>query len=227
MKIQSQIILVFSILLISINFKAQSKINLTLKKELDARMFTDQALRRQYDENITEKERKEIADSLEIGFDYMKKNVLILMNRYDSINILKVDEIILKHGYPGKTLVGESTSKAAWLVIQHSDKIDKYLPAIKIAAEKGELKFYLYAMMLDRFLMDNKKEQIYGSQGYESNGNAVIWPIKNPDTVNELRKKAGFAKTIEDYARNLFGKEFIYKALTMKDIKRIYPEFND
>jgi hypothetical protein len=45
-----------------------------------------------------------------------------------------VEDIIMKFGYPGRTLVGEETCDAAWNVIQHSVKIDKYLEVIKKAA---------------------------------------------------------------------------------------------
>lgn len=201
---------------------SQTRTNTDLKNELDAIMFTDQAFRRQYDSNMSEKESRDIADSLNLDYDTMRKDLLVLMNKYDAENIKKVETIISKYGYPGKSLVGEPTNNAAFLVIQHSDKIPKYLPLIKSAAEKKDLSFISYALMLDRYLMEKKEEQIYGSQGLDIGGTAVIWPIKNPSTVNKLRKKAGFTQTIEKYSKDLFGDNFKYIVYSLEEIKELF-----
>ena len=202
--------------------KAQPTLNLELKKELDSIMFTDQALRRQYDPKMSEQERRVIADSLNIDFDTMTKELLTLMNRYDAENIKKIETIISKHGYPGKSLVGEPTNRAAFLVIQHSDEITKYLPIVKIAAENKDLPFRSYAIMLDRYLMEKEEGQIYGSQGLEMGGFTIIWPIKDPANVNERRKKAGFSQTVEEYAKDLYGDEFEYKVYTVEETKKLF-----
>ena len=206
--------------LLSCNSKP--KINTDLKKELDAIMFTDQAFRRQYDPKMSEKERRDIADSLDMDYDTMRKDLLVLMHKYDAENIKKIETIISRYGYPGKSLVGEPTNQAAFLVIQHSSVIPKYLPLIKVAAEKKELPFMLYAMMLDRHLMYKGEEQIYGSQGNERDGVAIIWPIKDAANVNKIRKKAGFPETIEEYAKVLFGKDFIFKSYALKDVEEMF-----
>ncbi len=69
-----------------------------------------------------------------------------------------------KYGYPGKTLVDTPANESAWYIIQHSKKIHQYIPMMKKAAEDKELPYYLYAMMLDRDLMYQGHEQVYGSQ---------------------------------------------------------------
>ncbi|MBP7500948.1 MAG: hypothetical protein KA796_13960 [Chryseobacterium sp.] len=140
----------------------------------------------------------------------------------------EIEKIISKYGYPGKTLVGEPENNTAFFVIQHSNKIPKYLPLIKREAEKGEIKFILYAMMLDRYLMEKGEEQIYGTQGYGffSKDKSVdfIWPIKNPEKVNELRKKAGFKQTVEEYAKDLYGNDFQYKIYTIEEVKKLQAQ---
>ena len=207
---------------ILLSCNSHQTINTDLKKELDAIMFTDQAFRRQYDPKISEKERRDIADSLNMDYDIMRKDLLVLMHKYDAENIKKIETIITKYGYPGKSLVGEPTNQAAFLVIQHSNKISEFLPIVKLAAEKGELPFSLYAMMLDRQLMYKGEEQIYGSQGDERNGVAIIWPIKDAGNVNYLRKKAGFPETIEEYSKVLFGKDFIFRNYTLKEVEGMF-----
>ena len=47
-----------------------------------------------------------------------------------------------------------------------------------------------------------------------------IWPIRDPETVNERRKAAGFTQTIEEYAADLFGEDFQYKVLTLEDVQQ-------
>ena len=96
--------------------------------------------------------------------------------------------------HPGKTMVGPGTCEAAWNIIQHSPKIDQHLGLIKRAATKKELPFKLYAMMFDRYLVNLKREQIYGSQVVLirfKNGQRgwFVWPVRNPKKVNKLSQK--------------------------------------
>ena len=222
MKLSYPILIVIFTGLSLFSCSPKAAINTELKKELDMIMFSDQAFRRQYDPKMSEAERRDIADSLNLNYDEMRRNLLVLMNKYDTENSKKIETIIAKHGYPGKSLVGEPTNQAAFLVIQHSDKIPEFLPIIKLAAEKGELPFSLYAMMLDRHLMYKGEEQIYGSQGDERDGVAIIWPIKDVVNVNKLRKEAGFPETIEEYSKVLFGEEFIFKSYTLKEVEEMF-----
>ena len=129
----------------------------------------------------------------------------------DQSNIVYIDSVISKYGYPGTSLVGPGTDKAAWYVIQHSERIDDFLPQIEVAAQSGELSYRLYAMMLDRSLMYRGLPQRYGTQGKSFFMGTVdeinlIWPIENPENVNERRKDAGFGQTVEEYTEDLFGK---------------------
>ncbi|PZF73583.1 hypothetical protein [Taibaiella soli] len=60
-------------------------------------------------------------------FDYLMAKQMVL----DSMNLVYVEGILKKYGYPGKTLVGKPTNEAAFYVIQHSSKIKEYLPLLK------------------------------------------------------------------------------------------------
>ena len=153
--------------------------------------------------------------------DYLWK----LQGEVDSLNTIRVSEIINQYGYPGISLVGKPTNEAAFYILQHSKVIDKYLSVVKEAAGKNELKFQLYAMMLDRSLMFQDKEQFYGTQGSgmsvknattgEWENLSFIWPIKDPTTVNDRRKAAGFDHTVEESAKSL-GIE--YRVFTLDEI---------
>lgn len=224
------ILLILLTTILSISCTAQKGVNQKLKSELDEIMRLDQSYRMLFDNNISTVKKDSLLKALNVSKEDFQKKSWALVNKQDSINLIKVENIISKYGYPGKSLVGEPTNKSAWYVIQHSDNIPQYLPLIKKAAEKNELSFTLYAMMLDRFLMDKGEEQIYGSQGYgthyvNSEGKEInidlIWPIKNAENVNELREKSGFKQTIEEYAKDLYGEDFIFKHYSIEEAKKI------
>lgn len=202
------------------------EINLALKNELKEIQYWDQIYREYFDNFITSARKKEISNELtKKGIDVSKLTWESAV-AMDSINLKKVETIFKKYGYPGKSLVGTPENETAWYVVQHSDKIDKYLPLMKEAGKKGEIKFTFIATMEDRNLMYQGKEQIYGTQGsgkfWEEDGKQFktefIWPIKDAKNVNKKRKEAGFDVSIEEYAKEVFGKDFVYKEYTLKDI---------
>lgn len=208
---------------------SQNGINKDLKIELDSIMKSDQILREFVDSETSEDRKKEILK--EVGRENdpsFRKNIWSAINKQDSINLIKIEKIITVYGYPGKSLVGEPTNESAWFVIQHTSKIANYLPMIEEAAKKGEIPFTKYAMMQDRYLTQQGKEQIYGTQGQgkeitnKETGKKeffnYISPIQNPEKVNELRKKAGFTSTVEENAKRL-GIE--YKVYTLDEIAKI------
>lgn len=149
----------------------------------------------------------------------------------DQRNMVAIDSIIGQYGYPGTSLVGPGTDKAAWYVIQHSERIDEFLPQIQVAAETGELPFRLYAMMLDRSLMGQGLPQKFGTQGRSYFMNTpeeinLIWPVEDPENVNALRRSAGFQQTVEQYAKDLFGEDVEYREYTLEEVREIEEEQN-
>lgn len=208
----------------------QSRFSPTLKKELDSLLILDQKYRAALSANMRGK-----GDSLSIIYGVKKEDLndylWKLQSEIDSLNTIRVEQIIKLYGYPGISLVGKSTNEAAFYILQHSKVIDKYLPVIKVAAEKNELRFVLYATMLDRSLMFQDKEQVYGTQGSgmsiknKETGKwediSFIWPIKNPTKVNKRRKAAGFENTVEESAKSI-GIE--YKVFTLDEILRLRNE---
>jgi uncharacterized membrane protein YphA (DoxX/SURF4 family) len=144
----------------------------------------------------------------------------------DQSNMVYIDSIIEQYGYPGQSLVGVETNTAAWYVIQHSERIDDFLPLIEVAAETGELPYRLYGMMLDRSLMGQGLPQKYGTQGMSYFMNTpeeinLIWPVESPENVNSLREAAGFKQSLEEYAVDLFGEGTEYKPYTLEEVKAI------
>jgi hypothetical protein len=214
---------------LSLSTMGQPVINQSLKKELDSILTEDQHLRELISSGLLQTRADSLAQAFNIEKDQLISYVIKQTQITDSLNIIRVEQIIKQYGYPGLNLVGPGTNEAAYFVIQHSAKIDTYLPMIKKAAENKQIKFALYAMMLDRSLMYKGKEQVYGTQGKgvrvfnKEKGvtefKMVIWPIKDVAGVNKRRKKAGFTSTVEDYAKDNLGID--YKILSLADIKEL------
>ena len=148
----------------------------------------------------------------------------------DSTNLIEVEAIIRDYGYPGKSLVGEELSTAAWYVVQHApmEKIEEYIDLIKTAGENNELPMRLVGMMEDRLLMYKGEPQIYGTQGKRitlKSGEQLwlIWPIENPDSVNQRREQAGFRETVEKSASYM---NIEYKAYTIEEVRAMATDLN-
>lgn len=223
---------IFALTIISIatfNCNSQSKINEKLKIELNKILFTDQVYREYIDNNTSKDRQIEIAKLTNQNPEYLRENIFEIIPKNDSINFSKIEKIIAKYGYPGKTLVGEPANTTAFYVIQHNpSKIPQYYPIIEEAGKKGEIPLRLSAMMLDRKLANEGKEQIYGTQIYgkkiinKESGNEEFFryvvPIKDPKNVNKLRNDAGFTTTVEENAKEL-GIE--YKEYTYEELNKI------
>lgn len=208
-------------LLIALGASAQQRFNPVLKKQLDSVLILDQKYRDTLTWLMTPGKSDSIPELRSLSASKAMSHYWTLQNRADSANVVFVERLFKTYGYPGKTLVGEPANEAAWYVIQHSPKIDQYLPMMKKAAESKELPFRLYAMMLDRQLMNQHKEQVYGTQATSAafkNGKKIgwyIWPIKDAAGVNERRKQAGFDQTVEENAKRL-GVD--YKVIRIEEV---------
>jgi hypothetical protein len=113
-----------------------------------------------------------------------------------NLNALKIfdeiDRIILKHGYPGRTLVGNDNTIVFSIISTAGLKYkEKYYDLIINAADKKELNWSDVAYFVDKVKVARKEKQLYGTQ-YKIEGNKLLhYPIENKATMNNLRKKAG------------------------------------
>lgn len=223
-----KIYLLTGLIVTSLNVFAQKPLHIALKKQLDSILQADQGIREFVDSETSSKRKDSIAQILNYPRELLEQNTWMAMQKIDSINVSKVEQIISKYGYPGKTLVGEPSNTAVFYVIQHSDMISKYYPLIEQASKNNELPFKYAALMLDRKLAEEKKEQTYGSQIYMVNvvdpvtGKKkpfrYVVPILDPENVNKRRKEAGFDTTVEENALKL---GVVYKAYTYEEINKM------
>ena len=126
----------------------------------------------------------------------------------DSINLVKICNILDTEGFVGKDRVGEDCI-AQWLIIQHSplEYQVKYLPLFKEAAKKGDLPKETVAMMEDRIAIRCGKPQIYGTQGkFDENGKFVPAEIADPENVDSRRAEMNMSP-LSDYILSMSRKK--------------------
>lgn len=206
------------------NNLSNNKFNTKLKNKLDYILLKDQGIRELLDEKLSVERKSKLLSDMKLDIKDLEGNKkFALMREIDSTNMLETESIIKKYGYPSKAIVGEPANKAIFYVIQHSNKIDEYLPLIRKATENGDLPKTSLAMMEDRNLMYKGLEQIYGTQikGKQSkNGEWMyfLWPIKNPDSINIRRKNVGFDQTIEEYTKKMNVEFKLYKINELNEL---------
>lgn len=105
----------------------------------------------------------------------------------DQKNLIRIKQIVSNYGWPTISLVGKKASHMAWLLVQHADtdlKFQKHcLGLMKKAVKKKEVQLSDTAYLTDRVLVNQGKQQIYGTQFYK--------PIKNRQNLNTRRIKMG------------------------------------
>ena len=132
-------------------------------------------------------------------------SIIKKMRVIDSTDLIRISGILDKYGWIGEDKIGWAGASAIWTVIQHSplETEEKYLPEMRKAVKKGNARSGQLALLEDRVLMFQGKEQIYGSQARtDSLGVTKFWRIKDEKNVNMRRFFAGLAP-IQKYARSM------------------------
>ncbi len=96
-----------------------------------------------------------------------------------------------KYGWPTASEVTEYAAAGAALIINHAshELRSGYFPMLEEAFKKGEAQPLRYAKMKDRILVEEGKEQIYGTQTKFENMTRVLYPIADPKHVDQRRAK--------------------------------------
>jgi hypothetical protein len=127
----------------------------------------------------------------------------------DSLNMVQVEQIIRKYGFPQASVVSKKLSNACLFVILHaSDKQKKYLPMLRREAMKDNVDKPLVATLEDRIRMFDGKKQIYGTaMRYDTigikkeTGEAItklrIWPIASYKSLDKRREAMGLVSLKE------------------------------
>lgn len=102
-------------------------------------------------------------------------------------------ELLDRYGWPTASEVTEFAAAGAALIINHTtyELRSKYFPLLERAFKNGEAQPLRYAKMRDRLLVEEGKEQLYGTQIRFENLIKEPYPIKNPEKVDERRAEIG------------------------------------
>jgi hypothetical protein len=110
----------------------------------------------------------------------------------DSVRARQLSEIISRHGWPGKSMVGARAATAAFLIVQHNAGLQQAMLALLRAQPPGEVNPADLAMLEDRVRMNAGLPQRHGTQ-FKPPGEATIelYPIEDPGGLEERRAAAG------------------------------------
>lgn len=118
----------------------------------------------------------------------------------------KYKKLVRKYGFPTPSLVGKSASMFAFYILQHSLIENKYYTMAKKAYEKGDYNPEFYALLTDRYLVQNNKKQIFGTQFSKTPEQTefILNEVEDFKNLNKRRAELGLS-TIEEYAKKING----------------------
>jgi hypothetical protein len=174
---------------------------------------------------------REQSDEIEKKYGWESQEMTALWNlirEKDSLNLIKIEDILDKYGWLGEDIVGEQGNRTIFLVIQHSDLAvqEKYLPMMREAVKNGKASAGDLAYLEDRVAIRQGKKQIYGSQvNYDGERQIYyVLPLEDPDNVDKRRAEVGLPPMaayvgyfnlkwdVEQYKKDLPGIEEMEKA---------------
>lgn len=132
------------------------------------------------------------------------KHIVEEMSTIDASNGRRLKEIIDKHGWPGRTLVGRDGAHAAFLLAQHANRDlpfqERCLQLMQMAPT-GDVAGAELALITDRIAVAKHRKQIYGTQVELRDGRwRVVGEVENPNELDGRRKEVGLPP-MEEYLR--------------------------
>lgn len=126
-----------------------------------------------------------------VGFSDSIRNPAFVrrMHLQDSINAVKLREIIDRFGWPTRTMVGARGASAAFLVAQHNASLQPLALRLMRALPATEVQQSELAMLEDRVLVAEGKPQKYGTQ-FTPDGSA-FFPVDSLSRLEARRAEAG------------------------------------
>jgi hypothetical protein len=119
----------------------------------------------------------------------------------DRENTGRMKQILDRHGWPGRSLVGADGAQAAWLLAQHADHDRPFqrrcLALLREAVQKGEATGAQLAYLTDRLRVADRRRQVYGTQLVVVGGKPTPAPIEDEANVDRRRKEVGLPPLAE------------------------------
>ncbi len=123
----------------------------------------------------------------------------------DHTRTQRLKQIIDEYGWPTIDMVGRDGASAAWLIAQHSDLDvafqERVLALMREALAEREADPTDVAYLEDRVAVNRSRPQAYGTQIRCRDGRVEpATPIRDPETVEERRRRVGMEPLDEYYA---------------------------
>lgn len=138
------------------------------------------------------------ADSVRKRYGHDSREVRLLwqrQSRLDSLNMVRLEEIIADHGWPERSVFGDKAATAAFLVVQHAslEKQKQYLPMLREATRNGEAEKESVALLVDRVRVREGRPQLYGTQLRRDpkTSQLELYPIEDSAHVEKRRAEMG------------------------------------
>jgi Family of unknown function (DUF6624) len=139
------------------------------------------------------------------------KEQQVIIDRNHIINESRVKNILEKHGWPTKDLIGERGNWTICNVIQHSDNEVRiqYLPMMRQAVKDKKLEPRFLVRAEDRIATERGDLQIYGGQMkyYPETKSFNLWPVFDPENIDKRRTAIGL-DSIAIFLKNRFDFEW-------------------
>ena len=178
-----------------------------LARELCVRSQSDQAVRAELDDFRARHglNGKDVPDGTAPEVATRYKAIIAKVQAEDRRNLIRLKEVVARHGWPGRSLVGPLASQNAWLLAQHADadlEFQRVCMEKMKALPRGEIDPKQLAYLTDRVLVGEGRKQSYGTQATFRDGKIVASPIEDEAGVDERRRSLGL-EPMADYLRSL------------------------
>jgi len=137
------------------------------------------------------------------GVDHPSKDMLARMDTIDRENTRRMKSIIKQYGWPSAALVRWGGTEAAFILVQHADRVNHkdFLPWIIEEYKAGNLSGPNYALFIDRALVEDGKPQLNGTRAKPfdewHSGGPILYPIKDEANVDRRRSEVGLSPLAE------------------------------
>ena len=128
------------------------------------------------------------------------------MEQVHRANAARLREVVARHGWPGRELVGDEATGAAFMIVQHSigepGFMREMLALMREAASRGDLDPVPVAMLEDRIRDFEGRRQLYGTQfDWDEQGLMSPKPIEDEAGVDARRAAVGMPPLSEAIAQ--------------------------
>jgi hypothetical protein len=124
------------------------------------------------------------------------------VEQVDRDNVAFLTPHLARVGWLGSDLVGKLGAHACWLLVLHApaEQQQMWLPLMRTAVLDGWADERDLAYLQDRCDVNAGRPQVHGTETYGDPGR--LWPLAQPDEVNELRAMLNMRPLSEDELAN-------------------------